>query len=214
MRIVGLDLSLTSTGVATISTNPVCPRCGAEVTDSGGRHRSRCIRAVCRYEGPGDTAPKVSVARIVSKPSKDPTLADRSVRLRKLAQQATQACVGADLAVVEGPTYASTTGAAHDRAGFWWLVVGRLTGAGLNVVEVPPASVKTYATGKGNAGKDQVLAAVVLRYRHHVEVTGNDEADGLVLAAMGARFARVPIEDTLPQTHLRAMTGVRWTPTR
>lgn len=30
-----------------------CPRCGAQVTTSGGRHPSRCIRASCRYEGDG-----------------------------------------------------------------------------------------------------------------------------------------------------------------
>ena len=180
-RVVGLDLSLTCTGVARIDRG-----------DALGH--------------------ETQVRRVVSKPTKDPTLADRSRRLRRLAGDTTALCAGASLVVVEGPSYASTSGAAHDRAGFWWLVVGRLTGAGLNVVEVPPASLKTYATGKGNAGKDDVLTAVVRRYPD-VTFAGNDEADALVLAAMGARFAGFPIEDSLPQTHLRALEKVQWHPT-
>lgn len=180
-RVVGLDLSLTSTGVA----------------------------CVTRGDGLGHD---VQVRRVLSKPTAHPSLADRSRRLRRLAGETTALCAGAALIVVEGPAYASTSGAAHDRAGYWWLVVGRLTGAGLNVVEVPPASVKTYATGKGNAGKDDVLTAAVRRYPH-VEFAGNDEADALVLAAMGARFAGFPIEDALPQTHLRALEKVQWHPT-
>ena len=221
-RIVGLDLSLTGTGIATVDNAPVCPSCGGTVTTSGDRHPPRCIRAVCRYEGPGDTAHRVAVSRVTSKgPARrkgDPPvpLSSRSVRLRRLAQQITQECAGADLVVVEGPSYASEGAGTWDRAGLWWLVVGRLTGAGLPVVEVPPSNVKMYALGKGNGastGKDEVLAAVIRRYLPVVEVPGNNEADALVLAAMGARFTGAPIEPggDLPAANLRAMTTVRWT---
>lgn len=158
--------------------------------------------------GPGT----VKVGRVVSKPTKDPTLSDRSRRLRRLAGNLTGLCADATLVVIEGPSYASSGAGTWDRAGLWWLVVARLTGAGLNVVEVPPSTLKTYATGKGNAGKDDVLTAVVRRYPH-VQFNGNDEADALVLAAMGARFAGFPIEDGLPQTHLRALEKVQWHPT-
>jgi crossover junction endodeoxyribonuclease RuvC len=183
VRIVGLDLSLTSTGYCRLELQPGVV---------------------------GPEAVTITTRRIESKPSKDPTLARRSTRLRKIAGQVTSLCAQGDLVCVEGPTYASTTGAAHDRAGLWWLIVGRLTGAGLNVVEIPPANVKTYATGKGNAGKDAVLAAVVMRYQNLVTVTGNDVADALILAAMGARWIGQPIEDTIPATHLRATRTVRW----
>lgn len=176
MRVVGLDLSLSCTGVAQITTG---------------------------------TPALVVVRRVVSKPTKEPTTLTRSVRLRRLAGDTTALCAGADLVVVEGPAYASSGAGTWDRAGFWWLVVARLTGAGLNVVEVPPSSLKTYATGKGNAGKDDVLSHAVRRYPH-VAFNGNDEADALILAAMGARFAGCPIETSLPNTHTRAMTSVRW----
>lgn len=155
---------------------------------------------------------QVDVRRVMSKPTKSPTLGDRSTRLRRLAGEITALCAGSSLVVVEGPAYSSNSGAAHDRAGLWWLVVARLQGAGIQVVEVPPASLKTYATGKGNAGKDDVLTAVIRRYAH-VSFNGNDEADSLILASMGARFAGFPIEGDLPQVQLRAMEKVSWHPT-
>jgi hypothetical protein len=66
-----------------------------------------------------------------------------------------------------------------------------------------------YATGKGMIAKDAVLAAVVRRYVG-IDVTCNDEADALILAAMGARHLGQPIEDSLPLTHLAAMDNVHW----
>lgn len=187
-RIVALDLSLTSTGAAalTFTPHPLAPQ---DVTLSAQRVTSKTPQHA---------------------KGEQPTLAQRSIRLRKLAGQITQLCVGADLVVVEGPSFASSGAGTWDRAGLWWLVTARLTGAGLQVVEIPPSSVKTYATGKGNADKDGVLAAVVLRYQHLVTVTGNDEADAVVMAAMAARWIGQHIEESLPQTHQRATKGVRW----
>lgn len=205
MKIVGLDLSLTATGLAHI------------VCGSGSQ-------VVAMRPGGGTLHPPiVNVQRMGSaapsrkKGDPPPPLGARSLRLRKLAGSITSACAGADLVVVEGPSYASEGAGTWDRAGLWWLVIARLTGAGLNVVEVPPSNVKTYALGKGGGagtGKDEVLAAVIRRYMGVVDVPGNNEADALLLAAMGARFAGYPIEPHgLPQTHLRAMNAVRWTPT-
>lgn len=190
-RIVGLDLSLQRTGVTCI--------------DRDGLAATVQVRSV------------TAKARAVKRGDPPHTLAERSLRLRRLAGEVTGLCAGADLVVVEGPTYSSDTGKAHDRAGMWWLIVARLTGAGLNVVEVSPTALKTYALGKGagaGTGKDDVVTAVVRRYPH-IEFSGNDEADSLVLAAMGARFAGFPIEPggDLPQTHLRGMDSVKWNPT-
>jgi crossover junction endodeoxyribonuclease RuvC len=75
---------------------------------------------------------------------------------------------------------------------------------------VPPSSLKVYATGNGNADKDAVLAAVVLRYQGLVTVVNNDIADALIIAAIGARQIGAPLEASLPATHLRAMGGVTW----
>lgn len=198
-RIVGLDLSLTGTGIATLDN------------------------AVHIAPENGDHSRHITVDKITSRPPSTrkgdppPSLPQRSARLRSLAGTITQRCVGADLVLVEGPSYGSNTAGTWDRAGLWWLIVGRLTGAGLNVVEVPPSNVKLYAVGKGaGAGtdKDAILAAVIRRYFGVVEVAGNNEADALVLLAMGARFVGRPIEPggIIPAANLKALDKVRWTP--
>lgn len=173
-RIVGLDLSLTATGVADITR-------GAPST----------------------------VRTIKSKGAKDATLGDRSVRLHNLAADILTASCIADVVVIEQPAYNQTGGSHHDRSGLWWLVVDGLAFEPLRMVEVTPQAVKKYATGKGNASKDEVLAAVVRRYPN-VEVANNNEADALVLAAIGARLNGHPIEESLPKANLDALAKVRW----
>ena len=69
---------------------------------------------------------------------------------------------------------------------------------------VPASSRAKYATGRGNAGKDEVLLAVSRRYPH-APIVNNDQADAVALAAMGARLLGEPIEDSLPKTHLDAL---------
>lgn len=182
--VVGLDLSLTATGIAT-------------------------------HEG---------VQTITSKGKAGATLIERSARLHDLAMDVGAAVDavafrhrmlhgGRVLVVVEGPSMGSSSrgGAHHDRAGLWWLVVDELCGSSFaDVVEVPPALVKKYATGRGNAGKDEVLAAVVRRYSD-VEVTNNNEADALVLRAMGCDRLGQPLA-VVPQVHRAALDKVAWPP--
>lgn len=167
-RVVGVDLSLTSTGLA----------------DSAGH-----------------------VLRVQTKPTKgtDPLL-DTLARLLAVRGQVMQWAFAATLVVVEGPSYGQGRQSGdHARAGLWWAVAEGLTyDMPSRLLVVPPATLKTYATGKGNASKDAVLAAAVKRYPAH-DVTGNDVADATVLAAIGARILGHPIDD-LPKTHLRALT--------
>lgn len=173
MIVTGLDLSLTSTGWAT-------------VTDAGD----------------------ITTGRIQSKGTKTATLRDRRERLADLAWKISEAASDADLVVVEGPSFGQLRQSGqHDRAGLWWLALDAIWQV-CTVVEVPPASVKKYATGKGNADKDTVLLAVARRFPH-VDLTGNDEADALILAAMGARHLGTPIDD-MPLTHTMAMSKVAW----
>ena len=176
MKVVGVDLSLTSTGLATVDTE------------------------------------RVTLNRVTTSGKHGATLLERWLRLDDIATRVTDVCGAAHttaLVVVEGPSMGQgRQSGTHDRAGLWWLVMDRLHEAGHKVVEVPPSVRAKYATGAGNAGKDAVLAAVCRRYPH-VEVTGNDVADALVLASMGARFLGAPLEG-LPQTHLAAMGKVHW----
>lgn len=114
-----------------------------------------------------------------------------------------------DLAVIEAPAYDSRTGQQHDRSGLWWRIIDRFYELDVPVAEVTTGGLKKYATGKGNAKKDEVLVAVVRRYPA-VEVDNNNEADALVLAAMGARHIGRPIEESLPQLNLQALAKVGW----
>lgn len=172
--VVGLDLSLTGSGI-------------------------------CRIEGEA-----IQHARIGSGPA-SAALADRSQRLRVLAGKIVERCVGADLVGVESPAYSKTMGSMHDRSGLWWMVMGRLTAQGIACYEVTAGTLKVYATGAGRVGKDLVLAEVVRRYIDHVpNLATNDEADALVIAAMGFHHATGGPVVALPRTHTRALAAVKW----
>lgn len=174
MRVTGLDLSLTGTGIALAEPHQIRTRTVGSKADDG-------------------------------------TIEGRSRRLRGLVQVVWPFVQAVDLVVIEAPAYSSNSGKAHDRSGYWWMLVGRLTGAGIPVAVVQGNTLKVYATGKGRADKDQVLAAVVRRYLD-VDVQDNNQADALVLACMGLRAAGAPYDEPLPQTHVRAMAAVAWPP--
>lgn len=166
--VVGLDLSLTSTGIARIV----------------GTH--------------------VSVDRIRPKNT-------GHERLQTVVDIVSSVTGSADLVVIEGPSYGSASSSQrghHERAGLWWLITHDLWAADRRVAVVPPTQLKTYATGKGNAGKDDVLTAVVRRFPD-VAVRGNDDADALVLAAMGADHLGQPLV-TMPAEHRKALAKVEW----
>lgn len=115
------------------------------------------------------------------------------------------------LRVVEGPSYGNQgTGRQsghHERAGLWWLFMYEADRIGAPVAIVPPAALKKYATGKGNAGKDEMLLATARRFEKFDG--GNDEADALWLAAMGADWSGVPLVD-MPAVNRKALEAVKW----
>ncbi|MFJ1461813.1 hypothetical protein [Nocardia sp. N2S4-5] len=170
--IVGLDLSLTSTGIAVIGTGrPWC----ATIESSG------------KADAPWES---------------------RYRRLGDLVLRVRAAITPGAFVVLEAPAYSRTTGSQHDRSGLWWMVHDRLVGSGCTVLPVGPNLRAKYATGKGNAGKDAVLAAAVRRYAD-IAITGNDTADAVVLAAIGCRLLGRPIDDPMPKTHLAALDTIR-----
>jgi hypothetical protein len=118
---------------------------------------------------------------------------------------------GLDLVVVEGPSYGNQgqqrQAGHHERAGLWWLVRCTLDARGHQVAVAPPAARAKYATGRGNAGKADVIREVTKRYPWFEG--GEDEADALVLAAMGADHLGQPLAE-LPATHRIALRGVEW----
>lgn len=167
VTVVGLDLSLSSTGVA-----------GAR---SDGEVWSERIQ-------PGKLRGHERMALI-------------DARVREFTH-------GAYLVVVEGPSFGSTTGSFHERAGLWWMVTHSLWKALVPTAVASPPSVKKYATGKGNATKDQVLWTVAHRFTT-LEECGNDEADAVMLAAMGADRLGFPLV-RFPAAQRAALAKVAW----
>lgn len=145
--------------------------------------------------------------RVQSKGSKDATWYDRGKRIRELAGRITDPIPGDSLVVIESPSYASVSTSGHDRSGLWWEIFRQLDILGCDILPVTPAQRMTYAVGKGGGrgtDKDNILAATIRRYPN-IDITGNDIADAVILAAIGARLAGSPLEQTLPATHLKAL---------
>lgn len=114
------------------------------------------------------------------------------LRLRWLVDEVRLNVTAATLVVLEGPAHSRAAQAGHhELAGLWWMVRDRLARMDIPVAVVSPSARAKYATGRGNAGKDEVLAAVIRRYPD-VEITGNDQADAYTLAAMGADWLGHP----------------------
>ena len=159
---------------------------------------------------------------ITSKPS-DTTLTGRRARLATIVHELDNIVLGVkpwrfertpNLIVIEAPSLAQKSQAGTlDRNGLWWLIVNRLHTLGIPVVEVSPSTLKKFATGKGNATKEAMVAAAARRLPHVDTGDQADRADALWLAAMGADAYGCPLVD-LPITHRAALDGVVWSGAR
>jgi crossover junction endodeoxyribonuclease RuvC len=182
VTVLGIDLSLTCTGLAI-----------AEFT--------------LPWEG------RIAWTGTVKTPPSGNALDARTLRLRDIRNQCEAAVMRYNpvLAVIEAPSFGSVHGAAHDRSGLWWLVVDMLFLRSIPTAQVAPTARAKYGTGKGNAPKDQVHKAVQTNYgTDDLPIRTNDEADALLLAAMGARHLGQPVELWLPTGAIDAMEKVKW----
>lgn len=180
--VVGLDLSLTSTGVCVIENGIV-----------------------------------TELFHIPTAGKKGDTLIQRYARLDAIALQISDS-IGDndDLVVIEGPSYGSRGGSAHDRAGLWWMVVGECLAMGVPVAVCSPQGRAKYGVGKASA-KEIVYEHSVARYQSilpHVVPDlsngGGDEIDALLLADMGSRYLGHPLPVSPPDRALEALGGVSW----
>lgn len=182
MMIVSLDMSLSATGLVVLSPD----------TTPDPYWAVRTVRTVAPVAPP------------------NPTLAQLR-RMEKIVQQLRSSiqelCYGVrpDYGVIEAPAFSKGNGMAHERGGLWWMAYQMLVGLGpaVPVLVVKPNLRAKYATGNGQAGKDEVLLAMSRRYPQ-VPITNNNEADAAAMAAMAARLYGHPV-DNLPRTHLDAL---------
>jgi len=171
--VVGVDPSISSTGVAFIS--------------AGG----------------------VGVLRIQSKPAGD-DLAHRLARMRRQVIDVHAAVdeVTPDLIVMEGPAYGSNNSMTHMLSGFWWLLAHALEKLA-PIAVVQPSSLKKFATSNGRASKEDMVAEAVEGFPQ-IRVRGNDQADALALACMGAERFGVLYVGGFPSMHRASLASVQW----
>jgi hypothetical protein len=159
MKIVGLDLSITATGVA----------------DRDGH--AYTIKPAPRGDG-------------------------RLVEIRDCVGLAVGGC---DLVAIEDlPTHAKA-------AGITGMVHGAVRAAlimwGIRYVLITPASLKKYATGKGNC--DKTAMALAAFKRAGVEFGDDNQCDAWWLRAMALDHYGEPVVG-LPQAQRAAMDAVQW----
>jgi Holliday junction resolvasome RuvABC endonuclease subunit len=112
-----------------------------------------------------------------------------------------------DLLVLEGFSLGSKRQAySYEIGGLGWVLRVALTEAGVRWIEVPPATLKVLATGRGNANKDMMLAAAIRRLGY--QGADHNEADSMWLRAAGMELLGAPVV-VLPQSHLRALDAFR-----
>lgn len=170
---IGLDLSLTSTGVAII-------------TDAGIVTKS--------FESEKRSAPKQKDT-LRQRHERTAELADEVMRFiydTARFDEPHEICV-------EQPSYASSGGSGWDRAGYWWILTNELWDAfEITPVEVAPTSLKVYVTGDGKSSKAQMIATLA-RMQPDVDLKTDDEADAFGLALVAARLGGLAIDGELTQ---------------
>lgn len=166
-RVIGLDLSLTATGIAAWDGRPLST---IRTVTSEGDQRLRRIMVTVRAD---------AWDYVNSEPI--------------------------ELAVIEDlPKHAhgaGITGMVHGA------VRVALMERGVPYALVPPASLKKYAVGKGNATKADMRMA--LFQRAGLDLRDDNQVDAFWLRAMGLDALGHPVVD-LPKTHREALAKVAW----
>lgn len=135
-----------------------------------------------------------------------PKLGDRRlVALRDRLESFPMQIYNADLVVIEGPVVRSsaaiTIGMVHG------VVRSMLLDYGTPYVLVPPATLKKYATGKGNA--DKTAMALATYKRASIEFDDDNQCDAWWLRAAGLHALGAPLFD-VPAAQAAALEKVDW----
>lgn len=127
-------------------------------------------------------------------------------RLLYLEEAVLERAEGAQVVVLEGYSFGSRGRAVFDIGELGGVVRLALYRRGIRFVDVPPATLKRYATGKGNASKEEVLVAAVRRLGY--AGADHNEADAMWLYAMAQdRYLGV---SRVPVAHRAALDAVAW----
>jgi crossover junction endodeoxyribonuclease RuvC len=174
MRLIGLDPSLTSPGIATPGGVTVLPTLPSDRDDED--------------------------------------------RLVVITQGVLAAAKGADLVIMEGLAFGAKGSAVTVLAGLHWAIRMTLRQAGIPYLVVPGSVPKKYVTGKGNANKDAVVAAVASRLGDQFEQMFdpnrkglNDRVDAWALRQCAvAHYTPDDVDVVMPSSHRSHLAHVAW----
>lgn len=117
-----------------------------------------------------------------------------------------EAAEGCDLVIFEGLANGALGSSLLDLAGLLAVLRLRVWQMEIPCVVVPPSSRMKYIVGHSPAGKEECMLAVDRRFPQ-VGINGNDQADALTLAAMGADYYGFPLAK-MPEAQRAALTAV------
>ena len=170
MIVVGIDPSLTSTGIVVLRNNEI----GKALTTKNEPKLGTIERVRRIYKQINNVIENLSTCYV------NAYIGDkRMIRWEPPS-----------LIVIEGFSYGSKGRGVFDIAYLGWRIREELeryrTEDDIPWLEVSPSQVKQFATGKGNANKEVVLQQVYKRWG--VESTDNNQADAYVLAQIGRAY--------------------------
>lgn len=184
-RYLGIDSSLTGTGLARAYVKQVWS------------------------DGPPAFEQVVDLATVgASKPKKGDTWLAKSRRVHEVLD-------GIESAIVETqPDVIGLEELAYGAKGDAVVVLHWLWGEIINLVRVHDvplylvnvSGIKKFATGNGNAKKDEVMLAMANRYPQYA-IKDNNQSDALAACMMVARHCGCPF-DTMPAKNLESMNKV------
>lgn len=132
-------------------------------------------------------------------------------RLAFIVERVVEHIGGAQLVVIEGPSFGGGVAHRHeDLAGLRVMVRHACWRRGIPYALVPPSCRALYATGKGSGSKGAVRDAVRERYGVECDGVGRyDQADAYALCAMGLHHLGWPLA-VLPDNNRRGLDGCQW----
>lgn len=129
-------------------------------------------------------------------------------RLRYLRERVLELADDADVVVLEGYSYGAKGNAILNLAELGGVIRLALTDHNHQFVDIPPASLKLFACGKGNVGKDEMLAAAIRRLAY--EGHDHNEADALWLLEMARTYYDGVVPTVALESKARAISKIKW----
>lgn len=128
-------------------------------------------------------------------------------RIDHIVRRVQELASGCEVVVIEGYSYGSQGRSVFDIGELGGCVRFLLHRLGIPVVDVPPATLKKYAAGKGNAPKDAMIAAAIRRFGFGG--CDNNEADAFLLWCLARHAAGAPVVE-VPKVNAGAIDTLTW----